>query len=427
MQDDLFFIKKLRKKFLEQKLTDLSVPLDQNILDIEDKTRGNFFPWRGQFSPQLIENLLLAYCPRNATILDPFAGSGTVLYESACLGVRAFGCEINPAAWSFTKLYEMANLPFKNRQELIKLLKDKLDYYFPHISIFNNFSSSVIETQKLREKMLIFYNNSDYFTQIIIETWIILLDLNNKQLTLEHIHNTFFYLCRVIQNIPYSDAKIITYLCDARNLIIENNTIDFIVTSPPYINVFNYHQNYRYSAEFLGWDLLKIAKSEIGSNRANRGNRFLTVIQYCLDLASVLKEMQRVCRTNAGIIFVVGSESNVLGVPFYNSKIIADIAQNSGVFELVLTQQRKFKNKFGKIIYEDLLHLVNKDLSLPVLEWDAIARKTATQILNNSLSKVSDNNKYSLLEAIKKVDSLSQSLWYNGQNISRYRTSPFSS
>ncbi len=61
---------------------------------------------------------------------------------------------------------------------------------------------------------------------------------------------------------------------------MQENQIDFVITSPPYINVFNYHQNYRQSAEILGWDLLKIAKSEIGSNRANRGNRFYTIIQF---------------------------------------------------------------------------------------------------------------------------------------------------
>jgi hypothetical protein len=36
--------------------------------------------------------------------------------------------------------------------------------------------------------------------------------------------------------------------------------------------------------EVLGFDILKVAASEIGSNRRNRGNRFITVIQYALDM-----------------------------------------------------------------------------------------------------------------------------------------------
>jgi Zn-dependent metalloprotease len=124
----------------------------------------------------------------------------------------------------------------------------------------------------------------------------------------------------------------------------------------------------------LGWDLLKIAKSEIGSNRANRGNRFLTVIQYCLDLVAVLQELQRVCQKETRIIFVVGYQSTVLGVPFYNSEIIVELVKQSGVFDSVLTQKRQFKNKFGQIIREDLLHLVNKKVSISVQNWDIIAR-----------------------------------------------------
>jgi hypothetical protein len=89
---------------------------------------------------------------------------------------------------------------------------------------------------------------------------------------------------------------------------------------------------------------LKIAKSEIGSNRANRRNRFLTVTQYCLDIALVMRELQRVCKYNSRIIFVIGHESNVLGVPFSNTKIILEIARQSEMFKIINQQSRVFKN-----------------------------------------------------------------------------------
>ncbi|GGA44862.1 hypothetical protein [Okeania sp. KiyG1] len=118
---------------------------------------------------------------------------------------------------------------------------------------------------------------------------IILIDGAKFNITNELIQSKFYELVKLIENLPNSNKKITAYLSDARLLPISDNQIDFVVTSPPYINVFNYHQNYRKYAEFLGWNLLKIAKSEIGSNRANRGNRFYTVVQYCLDIADTLK------------------------------------------------------------------------------------------------------------------------------------------
>ena len=123
-------------------------------------------------------------------------------------------------------------------------------------------------------------------------------------------------LSEIIDKLPFFAQNIKVSLSDARNLPLKDNHIDFVLTSPPYINVFNYHQNYRKSAELLGWDWLKIAKSEIGSNKANRGNRFYTGVQYCLDMADTLKEIARVSKINARIILVVGHKSNVLGVLF---------------------------------------------------------------------------------------------------------------
>ena len=39
------------------------------------------------------------------------------------------------------------------------------------------------------------------------------------------------------------------------------------LTSPPCINVHNDHQKYRRSVETLAWDVLAVARSEIGSKR----------------------------------------------------------------------------------------------------------------------------------------------------------------
>ncbi|MGB3511190.1 MAG: hypothetical protein WBA93_18530 [Microcoleaceae cyanobacterium] len=40
-------------------------PISQKLLDVTNKKRTNLFPWRGQFSPELIETILKAYCPQN--------------------------------------------------------------------------------------------------------------------------------------------------------------------------------------------------------------------------------------------------------------------------------------------------------------------------------------------------------------------------
>ncbi len=101
-------------------MKDFTKQLQPSLLNIEDKNRSNLFAWRGQFSPQLIEYLLDEYCLPGSVVLDPFAGSGTVLLEAALMSLPAYGFEINPAAWCFSKLYEFTNTDKEQRKENVK-------------------------------------------------------------------------------------------------------------------------------------------------------------------------------------------------------------------------------------------------------------------------------------------------------------------
>ena len=121
----------------------------------------------------------------------------------------------------------------------------------------------------------------------------------------------------LVASLPSSPATLQVTLSDARALPCEDSEVDLILTSPPYINVFNYHQQYRQSVESLDWDILPLARSEIGANRKHRGNRFLTVTQYCLDMAQVLLELERVCKPGARAIVVVGRESTNVRKPAF--------------------------------------------------------------------------------------------------------------
>lgn len=396
-------------------------PISQKLLDIANKKRSNLFTWRGQFSPELVETILKAYCLPNSVVLDPFAGSGTVLLEAGYFSLEAYGCDINPVAWIFGKIYELINQPQK--KEILSQVRENLDKEFP-IRILLDHEK---EVEFLAEKVSKVRDKLDENAKLIFDALIILIDGAKSNITNELIQSKFYELVKLIENLPNSNKTIKAYLSDARLLPISDNKIDFVVTSPPYINVFNYHQNYRKSAELLGWNLLKIAKSEIGSNRANRGNRFYTVVQYCLDIADTLKELSRVCKKDARLVFVVGYESNVLGVPFYNADIIEKIAIESGLYRKVLRQKRTFKNKFGKIIREDLINFYNLKAELTIEFIDAVAREVAMNALKNSISVVSSQNHQSLENAIRKVPYLERTPKLNlSPNIEKYQTINYS-
>lgn len=371
-----------------------SIPVDYNEipqgdLNIDNKTRSNLFNWNGQFSPQFIEALLEKYAKKNYVVIDPFLGSGTILSECARQGIQAYGTELNASAFFMAKTYECSNIIVEDRKTLIK----KVDKIISSIENDDKILDSILDGIK---------DNMGTSVADLLSTLIVVMDVYKNAVTMELVNIKWEWLKKLVLSLPYSNAIISASKGDSRKMPLNDSSADMLITSPPYINVLNYHQKYRKSVEALGYDVLQIARSEFGSNRKNRGNRFLTVIQYCIDMALSINEAIRVCKNDARMIYVVGRESTVLGYSFCNSELIYNIGTEIFQLELVLRQERVFKNRFGQMIYEDIIHFANKKVSLTEEEIVNKAREIAVRMLQEKLDfmPVSKNTMF-LEDAIK--------------------------
>lgn len=390
--------------------------IPQKLLNIENKDRSNLFSWKGQFSPQFIEILLKEYCLSDSIIFDPFLGSGTVLYETSKLGLQAYGTEINPSAFILSRLYQFINISANQRQEIINNLHNQLNIKIPDNSLplFYN-SNSNYSLEEIKKRMIDLYDSCQKspFLKILYEGLVIFLDLDkNQKLDISKIYSQTYNLSSLVLNLPYSQKEIKVYNADSRQTPLKDSSVNFVITSPPYINVFNYHQQYRKSAEFLGWNILEIAKSEIGSNRKNRSNRFLTVIQYCLDIALTFREILRICMPNSRIIFVVGKESKIRGVSFFNGELVAEIAYQILGLDLILRQERAFMNRFGKTIKEDILHF--NSIKIEPEKFNLIKTKNLSiKFLELAYSTANNDVKNDIQLAINMIDKVKPSPYYN--------------
>lgn len=353
--------------------------ISQGELNIDNKTRSNLFNWNGQFSPQFIEALLRKYAERNFVVIDPFLGSGTTVSECARQGIEAYGTELNASAFFMAKTYECSNIALNGREELV--------------SQVDRIISSIDSDDKILDIILSNINSNQGAVGNLLSTLIVVMDVYNNVVTMELVNIKWEWLKNLVLLLPYSKATISVNRGDSRKILLNDSGADMLITSPPYINVLNYHQKYRRSVEALGYDVLQIARSEFGSNRKNRGNRFLTVIQYCIDMALSINEAIRVCKNDARMIYVVGRESSVLGYSFCNSELIYNIGTEIFGLGLILRQESVFKNRYGKMIYEDIIHFENRKRSKTYAEQEIAekARKIAVRMLQVKLDIVPEN------------------------------------
>lgn len=340
--------------------------LTQERLDVTKKKRSNIFNWRGQFTPEFVEYIIeIIDLKPNSVIADPFVGSGTVLIEAAKKEHSAIGFEINPAAFQMSSFYKYSNLNLNERIELIQKIDLKLksvlsglngQLVFKNSDSYRDSYSSLISVAKQLKKVS---NNSDLSFLMNV----LFASEKDKNLNLkDSLVKSFDWFKNHLINLPFNDSSIEVHNLDARLLgSLYKNQIDLIITSPPYINVFNYHQNYRAVTESFNYNILGVAHSEFGSNRKNRGNRLLTVVQYIMDMESSLKSFWNSLNNDGKIVMILGKESNVRKTPFYNGQIIIELINKMGCFSILSKSNRAFQNKFGKEIIEDILIIEKKE------------------------------------------------------------------
>jgi hypothetical protein len=151
-------------------------------------------------------------------------------------------------------------------------------------------------------------------------------------------------------------------LGDCRNLsTVKRGSVDAVVTSPPYLNAIDYLRGHKFSLVWMGHSipaLRDIRAAAMGTERAGpfeesgeaaaletavhsiralpRRQRAI-VHKYARDAVLVLREMRRVLRPGGLMVLVLG-DSNIRGVPVYNSQIFSWLAARSG---FILESERK--------------------------------------------------------------------------------------
>jgi len=106
--------------------------------------RGNWAThrsdYRGNWSPQVVRNLILRYSNEGDTVLDPMIGGGTTLIECKLTGRKGIGIDINPQAIKIARerlrfdylYYQPQHLYIGDARKLKTVKNNSIDFVLTH-------------------------------------------------------------------------------------------------------------------------------------------------------------------------------------------------------------------------------------------------------------------------------------------------------
>lgn len=372
--------------------------------------------------PQIAHRLIKSRSKPRDTVLDPFCGSGGVLTEALLLGRNAVGVDVNPLAYIIANVKTTPLEPTK----LERLSED----------IISKVKNRIIAVREGRYEIAPFYftNIFHWFKRYIVQDLAVIKECLEDTLdkNKEREFNNFFQVCfsmtvRKCSNIAirdnpyfiraltgpklenhYPDVSTIfedqvksatrrakefyircprsthatIHLADARSLPLEDDSVNLVVTSPPYGEESHTMSYTRFAKLSLLW--LGMSSSEINSvekrglggspviprpisseidriyNRVAEVNkkRASEMFSYIWNYGKTLSEVRRVLTPRGYCCIVIGDRS-VAGIPISNKDITIKLSEKAGLRQEITYQREIPKKVLPRSDYK--VELINRE------------------------------------------------------------------
>jgi len=249
-------------------------------------------PWIAGFSSDFVAGALARYLDRPGVILDPFAGVGTTLVEAMLHGHNAIGFEINPyaalaselkanahqvdgaalqgEALRFQAFYQtILSTNYAPRRSYPKEFKTRSAFYSPEVLhkvlIVWDFIETVQEVQVRDLFRLAFgstmvrYSNYSYEPSLGRRTSAgkeEIKDFPVGEAVLAKLGEMVEDIGWVKRALPADAAPNVQVICDSffrHGDYLAPESVDLIITSPPYLNNYHYIRNTRPQLYWLGF------------------------------------------------------------------------------------------------------------------------------------------------------------------------------
>ena len=323
--------------------------------------------------------------PSDAVVLDPMAGSGTVLRVAAESGLRSVGVDMDPlavlisSAWTsgvgpdeiVPAALELADRAKHLRDKDIRLpwaedaeTVDFVRYWFAEeqrsalsrlSTCLAGLSGDISDVLRVcLSRLIIAKERGASLARDVSHSRPHKVRADNDYDVLAEFVRAALLVARQLSSAPVLCRSVVTQ-GDARHLTHTDASFDAVVTSPPYLNAIDYMRGHKLALIWLGHsisELRSIRSSSIGSERRAEAQHtealaatsvsnlswFLRlprreaslVMRYAADVCALMCEIGRVLKPRGKAVLVVGN-SCLKGVYIENSHLIEIAAVHAGM------------------------------------------------------------------------------------------------
>lgn len=393
-------------------------PITNNINTInpEDKTFHDWYRFVLSYPPHLVRDYFRDFCLNDShTVMDPFSGTGTTIVEAKLNGINSFGIEANPfphfastvkVDWSINpnELQEVAEAIATTTYQLLsdQGIDDKLittDHNLELRKLEPKAEKALIKNSisplPLHKSLVLlgclnnFKHSPAYKYGLLALGNALVTNIGNLRFGPEvgvgkiktdfpvvtswnHEIQKMFDDLQTVQESDFPTSRI--YLADARNMnkIIPPNSIDAVITSPPYPNEKDYTRTTRLESVVLGFftdmmNLRSYKKQLLRSNtrgvyKLDNDDQWIAQNQKVQELAAEIErrrielgktsgfeklyarvtklyfggmarhlaELTTVLKPGAKLAYVVGDQASYLQVLIRTGELLAEIATELG-------------------------------------------------------------------------------------------------
>jgi SAM-dependent methyltransferase len=329
--------------------------------------------------------LISLYSKRGDTVLDPFSGSGVVPLEAALSGRIAWANDLSPYAQALTRGKLEAPGSEKKALERAELLARAIKNEAPFVDLKSipNWVSEFFHPETLKEVLSAFRilnENNDFFLTACLLGILhhvrpgflsypashLVPYLRKTMYPPEKFPKMYAYrdlgsrliakvkraYSRSLFPLDWENRQYKVWMANSMSLPVDDETVDAIVSSPPYFGALDYARDNRLRLWFLGCEDWKVLDASMtASSRV-----------YLPQMSQCLEEMYRVLKPESRCVLVLGDVERD-GQIRRTAEILADLARQVSmngfcvetIYDDIIPDERRSRRKTSTTKFERIL------------------------------------------------------------------------